>query len=85
MTILQRIFNDHWNTVVDSGITIRDTVFDNVQKMLHCGDYNYGYALYICEHCGRFTHVPFVANPAFAPLAGIFTPSNALPRCRSNS
>jgi len=81
MTILQQIFTDHWDTVANSGITIRDSVFDNVQKMLRCGDYNYGYALYICDKCGRFTHVPFVVNPAFAPLAGIFIPSSVLLRC----
>ena len=32
MSIIQQIFSDHFNDVVDSGISIRPTVFDNVNK-----------------------------------------------------
>lgn len=70
MTILQQIFNDHFNTVTSSGITIRDTVFENVNKMLHCGDYDYGYALYGCEHCGTFKAVPFRCKSRFCTTCG---------------
>ena len=31
---MQRIFNDYFNTVANSGIIIRDTVFENVDKKL---------------------------------------------------
>ncbi len=47
MNILQQIFNDHFNTLTASDITIRDTVFENVEKMLRCGDYDYGFATLI--------------------------------------
>jgi len=73
MTILQRIFKNHFDTVASSGITIRDTVFENVEKMLHCGDYRFGYALYVCKDCGRFHRVPFVVSPVSALPVEIFT------------
>lgn len=70
MNIIQNIFNDHFNNLLSSGITIRDTVFDNVNKMLHCGDFNYGFALYACEHCGDFKHVPFTCKSRFCTSCG---------------
>ena len=70
MNILQQIFNDHFNKLVSSGITMRDTVFENVQKMLHCGDYEYGYALYGCKHCGEFKVVPFRCKSRFCTSCG---------------
>lgn len=70
MNILQQIFNDHFNLVASSGIKIRDAVFENVDKMLHCGDYRYGYALYGCEHCGQFKYVPFHCKSRFCTSCG---------------
>ena len=70
MNILQNIFNDHFYKLADTGITIRDTVFENVRKMLHCGDFNYGYALYSCEHCGKFKCVPFRCKSRFCTSCG---------------
>ena len=70
MNIMQRIFNDHFNTVANSGIFIRDTVFENVDKMLHCGDYHYGHALYGCEFCGNIKVVPFRCKSRFCTTCG---------------
>lgn len=70
MNILQQIFNDHFDTVANSGITIRDTVFENVNKMLHCGDSKYGFALYGCEHCGQLKFVPFRCKSRFCTSCG---------------
>ena len=70
MNILQQIFNDHFNALSSSGITIRDTVFENVEKMLHCGDYNYGFAAYGCEHCGKLKLVPFRCKSRFCTTCG---------------
>lgn len=70
MNILQQIFNDHFDTVANSGISIRDTVFENVNKMLHCGDSKYGFALYGCEHCGQLKFVPFRCKSRFCPSCG---------------
>lgn len=70
MNIIQKIFSDHFHTVASSGISIRDTVFENVDKMLHCGDYSQGYTLYFCEHCGTFKHVPFRCKRRFCTSCG---------------
>ena len=70
MNVLQQIFKDHFHTLADSGISIRDTVFENVQKMLHCGDFNYGFALYGCKHCGAFKYVPFRCKSRFCTSCG---------------
>ena len=70
MNILQQIFKDHFHTLADSGISIRDTVFENVEKMLHCGDYDYGFAVYGCEHCGKLKLVPFHCKSRFCTTCG---------------
>jgi len=70
MRILQQIFSDHFQALVDSGLPIRDTVIENVDKMLHCGDYKYGYTLYACEHCGHFKTVPFRCKSRFCTSCG---------------
>gem|GEM_PF-2441649 len=70
MNILQRIFKEHFDSVKSSGITIRDTVIENVRKMIRCGDIKYGYILYGCEHCGRTKAVPFRCKSRFCPTCG---------------
>ena len=70
MNIIQQIFNDHFNTVANSGINIRDTVFENVEKMLHCGDFKFGHALYGCEFCGNIKVVPFRCKSRFCTTCG---------------
>ena len=70
MSIIQQIFSDHFNDVVDSGISIRPAVFDNVNKMLHCGDYKFGYTLFSCNHCGKFKMVPFSCKSRFCNSCG---------------
>jgi len=46
MSILQNIFADYFHKLLNSNIKIRDTVIENVDKMIHCGDYKRGYAFY---------------------------------------
>lgn len=70
MNILQQIFNDHFNTVANSGIHIRDAVFDNVFKMIHCGDYKHGFAVYGCPDCGEIKIVPFRCKSRFCTTCG---------------
>ena len=70
MNILQQIFNDWFGVVLASGITIRDAVIQNVEKMLHCGDYNYGCAVYGCESCGKLKIVPFRCKSRFCTTCG---------------
>ena len=70
MNILQNIFADHFHKLLNSNIKIRDTVIENVDKMIHCGDYKRGYAFYICEHCSRFIVSPFRCRSRFCTSCG---------------
>ena len=82
MSIIQQIFSDHFNDVIDSGISIRPAVFDNVNKMLHCGDYKFGYTLFSCNHCGKFFLSLVKADSVI--LAAICILLNALLPCLLN-
>ena len=53
-----------------SGITIRDTVIENVRKMIRCGDMKYGYILYGCEQCGKMKYAPLRCKSRFCPSCG---------------
>ena len=70
MTILQNIFSDYFHKLLNSNIKIRDTVIENVDKMIHCGDFKRGYAFYICEHCSRFMVSPFSCRSRFCTSCG---------------
>lgn len=80
MTILQNIFSDYFHKLLNSNIKIRDTVIENVDKMIHCGDFKRGYAFYICEHCSRFMVSPFRCRSRFCTSCG-----NLYPRKRSTA
>ena len=70
MSILQKIFSDHFHKLTASGITIRDTVIENVDKMIHCGDFKRGYALYACDNCGHMMVTPFRCRSRFCTSCG---------------
>ena len=70
MNILQKIFSDHFHKLHNSGITIRDTVIENVDKMIHCGDFKRGYALYACDNCGHMMVTPFRCRSRFCTSCG---------------
>lgn len=51
MSIIKQIFTDHFNDVVDSGISIRPAVFDN-----HCGKFKmvpFSCKSRFCNSCGN--------------------------------
>jgi hypothetical protein len=70
MTIIQQIFTDHFHNIENSGIDIRGTVFENVDKMLNCGNLDYGFAVYACEDCGKIKLVPFRCKSRFCTTCG---------------
>ena len=80
MNILQKIFSDHFHKLNNSGIKIRNTVIENVDKMIHCGDFKRGYALYACDNCGHMMVTPFRCRSRFCTSCG-----NLYSRKRSTS
>ena len=70
---IKQIFIDNWdNFLIDcSDIFIRPVVFDEVNKIINCGNPDFGYALYVCEHCNKFLKVPFRCKSRFCNTCGV--------------
>ena len=69
MNILQNIFNDHYEELIY--ITHpRQSVIDNVDRMLGCGDPSFGGAMYGCGKCANLKFVPFRCHSRFCPTCG---------------
>ena len=70
---IKQIFIDNWyNFIVrNPELNIRQVVFDEVEKIMNCGNPDYGYALYVCEHCKKFVKVPFRCKSRFCNTCGV--------------
>jgi len=70
---IKQIFQDNWDNFVseDNDIHIRPIVFEEVNKIINCGNPDFGYALYVCEHCGKFLKVPFRCKSRFCNTCGV--------------
>lgn len=70
---IKQIFQDHWDSFIEENknITIRPIVFEEVNKIINCGNPDYGYALYVCDHCGKFLKVPFRCKSRFCNTCGV--------------
>lgn len=70
---IQQIFIDNWDKFVleNCHLTIRPVVFKEVQRMMQCGNPELGYALYFCDHCHQFMHVPFRCKSRFCNTCGV--------------
>lgn len=69
MNILQDIFNDHYEEMLYL-LHPRQSVIQNVDKMINCGDPSFGGAMYSCTKCGVFKFVPFRCHSRFCPTCG---------------
>lgn len=67
--ILQKIFIDHYEEIKYS-LHPRDSVMDNIDKMINCGDPSFGGAIYGCSKCGERKFVPFRCKSRFCPTCG---------------
>lgn len=70
MNILQNIFNDHYEEMLYI-LHPRQTVIDNVNKMINCGSPAFGGAMYACSKCGNLKFVPFRCKSRFCPTCGV--------------
>ena len=70
---IKQIFQDNWDNFVldNTDITIRPVVFEEVDKIINCGNPDFGYALYVCNHCGKFLKVPFRCKSRFCNTCGV--------------
>lgn len=72
---IKQIFLDNWDDfcrqpdVIKNGI--RSCVAKEVEKMMKCYDFNYGFALFECPACNNFTRVPFTCKSRFCNKCGI--------------
>ena len=69
MNILQNIFADHYEEMIYT-LHPRESVIENVEKMIHCGDASFGGALYVCPDCNEWKFVPFRCHSRFCPTCG---------------
>ena len=69
MNILQKIFTDHFEEMIYLQHP-RDSVIENVEKMINCGNPAFGGAMYTCPCCGIFKFVPFRCHSRFCPTCG---------------
>lgn len=69
MNILQRIFLDHFEEMIVLQHP-RESVIENVEKMIHCGDPSFGGAMYACPCCNTLKYVPFRCHSRFCPACG---------------
>ncbi|MBR0426654.1 MAG: transposase [Clostridia bacterium] len=71
---IKQIFQDHWDNFVLKNadeVQIRSIVFEEVNKIINCGNPDFGYALYICNHCGKLLKVPFRCKSRFCNTCGV--------------
>lgn len=69
MNILQNIFADHYEEMLYI-LHPRQSVIENVDKMISCGDPSYGGALFGCPVCGNLKYVTFRCHSRFCPTCG---------------
>jgi len=70
MNILQNIFTDHYEEIKYL-LNPRPVVMENIDKMINCGNPDFGGAMYMCSHCGNMKFVPFTCKSRFCPSCGI--------------
>jgi len=55
---IQDIFRDNWYEFLtlqkSKGKYIRGSIIKNVDRMIHCRDFNYGFLYYECPNCDNF-------------------------------
>lgn len=70
MNILQEIFKDNYE-LIQYSLHPRDVVMENITKMIHCGDPDFGGAMFSCPHCGELKFSPFRCHSKFCPSCGV--------------
>ena len=67
--ILQNIFQDYYEEMIYT-LHPRQSVIENVDRIINCGDPAFGSAMYGCSFCGTLKFVPFRCHSRFCPTCG---------------
>lgn len=68
---IAQVLNDWWSDfMIAHAGNIRQTVKDNVAKVRHCGNNEYGFSTYTCSLCGDQKHVPHTCKSRFCNSCG---------------
>lgn len=84
MSILQNIFSDHFHKLLNSNIKIRDTVIENVDKMIHWVTSKGGMLFTFVNIVPNLWFLLLGAEAVSAPPAATSTPENVQPLCPLN-
>ena len=70
---IKQIFCDHWDNFVvrNPELDIRQVVFEEVEKILTCGNPDYGCAIYVCDCCKKIVRIPFRCKSRFCNTCGV--------------
>ena len=69
--VIKQIFTDHWpNFEKKYGERIRPVVKKEVEKLLRCGDIEYGHTEYTCPTCGEIKQVGFTCKSRLCTSCG---------------
>ena len=67
--VVQDIFRDYYEEMIYT-LRPRQSVIENVERMINCGDPSFGGAMYGCSKCGTLKFVPFRCHSRFCPTCG---------------
>jgi len=67
---IKQILKDWWSTLLSQNISIRPVVKEEVEKVIRCGDFSYGFHLFYCFVCCVFKNVPFTCKSRFCNSCG---------------
>ena len=70
MNILQKFFTHHYKEMLYI-LHPRQSVIENVDKMIHCGNPSFGGAMYVCPRCLNTNFIPFRCKSRFCPTCSV--------------
>jgi hypothetical protein len=71
---IKEILSENWHNFLEEmetqGKVVRETIINEVEKIIACQDIKKGFSLYQCPKCHRFKRVPFTCKSRFCNTCG---------------